>query len=193
METFARKYFDTLSALIKAIRTTDASGAEMGFYDGIRAAHGLFVSSAGSGNKLIFIGNGASAAIASHISTDLWKNGGIRGVAFNDGSLLTCVSNDCGYEHVFEKPVRMFGDPGDTLVAISSSGQSPNIIRAAQAAREMELRVITLSGFEQDNPLSSLGDLNFYVPEKSYGLVEILHHSICHCIVDAVIHYKTSE
>ena len=135
----------------------------------------------------MFIGNGASAAISSHIATDFLKNGRIRAIAFNDSTLLTCISNDIGYEHVFEKPIEMFADEGDVLFAISSSGRSENVLRGVRAARTRKCRVITLSGFDSDNPLFLLGDINFYVPAQSYGPVEIIHHSICHCILDVIM------
>jgi D-sedoheptulose 7-phosphate isomerase len=141
----------------------------------------------------MFIGNGASVAISSHMATDCWKNGGIRAVAFNDGSLLTCISNDYGYKYVFEKPIEMFADNGDILIAISSSGKSENILKGVHTAKSKECNVITLSGFKDDNPLSVMGDYNFYVPSQEYGPVEIIHHSICHSILDSIIHCTPSS
>jgi D-sedoheptulose 7-phosphate isomerase len=111
----------------------------------------------------------------------------MRAVSFNDGALLTCVGNDFGYAHVFEKPIEMFADSGDVLIAISSSGRSENILRAAAAGARTGCRVITLSGFGADNPLRRLGELNFYLPSDSYGYVEITHLAICHCILDTII------
>ena len=139
--------------------------------------------------KVIFIGNGASAAIASHQSVDYWKNGGMRAIAFNDTSLLTCIGNDYGYPFVFEKPIEMFADEGDVLIAISSSGKSDNILNGAKMARKMKCPVITMSGLKIDNPLRSLGDLNFYVPVPTcaYGFVEIAHLTLCHRFVDMII------
>jgi len=136
---------------------------------------------------VIFIGNGGSAATASHQAIDYWKNGGMRAVAFNDASLLTCVSNDFGYQHVFEKPMEMFADAGDVLFAISSSGRSENILRGVAAATIKGCHVVTMSGFAPDNPLRRAGYLNFYVPSQSYGYVEITHLSLCHCIVDCIV------
>lgn len=138
-----------------------------------------------SSNKLIFIGNGGSAAISSHMAIDFWKNGGIPAISFNDGSLLTCIGNDYGYEHVFEKPIEMFAKAGDILIAISSSGSSENILKGVQAAKEIGLFVITMSGFSDSNPLRESGDLNFYVPSGAYGLVEIAHQILSHAILDA--------
>jgi D-sedoheptulose 7-phosphate isomerase len=125
------------------------------------------------------------------MSTDFWKNGGMRAIAFNDSSLLTCLGNDYGYEDIFAKSVEMFADKGDILVAISSSGKSENILRGVHSAKSKGCNVVTLSGFGSDNPLSSLGDFNFYVPDKSYGPVEIIHQSICHCLLDAILEKKT--
>ncbi len=192
MKDFAETYYGTLSGLLRAVKVSEAGGKEEDLYSGIETACDLISSCADSGRKVVFIGNGASAAIASHMSTDYWKNGGIRSVAFNDGALLTCISNDYGYEHVFEKPVEMFADKDDVLVAISSSGKSENIIRGVRAGLNKGMRIVTLSGFETDNPLFSMGHVNFHVPAKSYGFVEIIHHSICHCILEGIVVSKTT-
>ena len=193
MRKLAKNYYKSLLALFDCIRVTDKKGHVLDFYEGIEKTAGLIMSRTGSGRKIMFVGNGASAAISSHISTDFWKNGGVKAVAFNDPSLLTCVSNDFGYRHVFEKPIEMFGDKGDILFAISSSGKSENILRAVRSARLKGCDVITLSGFKKDNPLSFLGDFNFYAPLTSYGPVEIAHHSICHCLVDIIIKKKNGQ
>ena len=149
------------------------------------------MAQAASGQKIIFIGNGGSAAISSHMAIDFWKNGGMKAISFNDGPQLTCIGNDYGYKHVFEKPIEMFADSGDILIAISSSGKSENILLGVQAAGLKGCRIITLSGFDENNPLSSIGEFNFYVPSKSYGPVEVIHHSICHCIIDTIMKGKS--
>jgi D-sedoheptulose 7-phosphate isomerase len=132
----------------------------------------------------MFIGNGGSASIASHCAIDYSKNGGIRSLCFNDGAALTCLANDLGYEQVFAQQVDMHARPGDVLVAISSGGASPNILRAVEVARQRGCFVISLSGFAADNPLRSLGDLNYHVPASRYGFVEITHLALCHAILD---------
>ncbi len=176
-----------LGALLARVEATDGVGATLALDDGLARAIDIVRAQTGAGRKVIFIGNGGSAAIASHQAVDYWKNGGMRAVAFNDSSLLTCVSNDFGYAHVFEKPIEMFADAGDVLVAISSSGQSENILRGVEAARRARCRVITLSGFQPDNPLRRLGEVNVWVPSDSYGHVEIAHLAICHSIVDTIM------
>jgi D-sedoheptulose 7-phosphate isomerase len=187
---FIENYYKTLSLLFNSIKVTDKEGNEIGFFCGIENVCSLIKLQADSGGKLMFIGNGASASIASHMSTDCWKNGGIKAVAFNDSSLLTCISNDFGYKYVFEKPIEMFADNDDILFAISSSGRSENILKGVHAAKSKECNIITLSGFKDDNPLSVMGDYNFYVPSQEYGPVEIIHHSICHSILDNMINLK---
>ena len=137
--------------------------------------------------KVILVGNGGSAAIASHQAVDLWKNGGIRAVAFNDASLLTCIGNDYGYPFIFSKPIEMFADPGDLLIVISSSGKSVNILNSVEAGRKAGCSVIGLSGFDQGNPLSKLCDVNFYLSSHSYGIVEVGHLLLIHAFIDEVI------
>lgn len=127
------------------------------------------------------------------MSCDFSKNARVRAIAFNDTALLTSISNDIGYEAVFEKPIERFADAGDILFAISSSGASANIINGVRAAYQKDCFVITLSGFQENNPLRSLGHMNYYVQQISYGPVEILHHSICHCILDSIIHEKAGD
>lgn len=189
MNNHAENFYRNLVEFLGRIRVTDEAGRPTDFSRGIDAVTGMIRSLAGD-RKLIFIGNGGSAAISSHMAVDFWKNGGIRAVAFNDSSLLTCVGNDCGYGNIFEKPIGMFADPGDILVAISCSGRSENVLLGVRAARTKGCKVVTLSGFDRDNPLSSLGDYNFHVPSHAYGQVEVIHHSICHCIFDAIMHEK---
>jgi D-sedoheptulose 7-phosphate isomerase len=118
------------------------------------------------------------------MAIDYAKNGGLRATAFNDAALLTCLANDYGYDRVFARSIELLGRPGDLLIAISSSGRSPDILQAVEAARQGSCAVVTLSGFAADNPLRQLGDLNFYVPSAAYGPVEITHLAICHAILD---------
>lgn len=186
------EYFIHLKQKLDSIQVSKEDGTEVSFVEGMEFVGDLVMEQSRKGKKLMFIGNGASAAIASHMSTDYWKNGGMRAVAFNDSSLLTCVGNDYGYKHVFEKPIEMFADSGDVLFAISSSGKSKNILLGVNAARSRNCHVITLSGFEKDNPLRPLGDFNFYVSSPDYGPVEIIHLSVCHGLLDAIIESRNS-
>ena len=181
------KFFVELGEMLGRVEASDRAGAALAYDEAMQRATDLVHGQTAAGRKVIFVGNGGSAAIASHQAVDYWKNGGMRAIAFNDPALLTCVGNDFGYPHVFEKPVAMFADAGDVLIAISSGGRSENILRAVGAGLEAGCRVVTLSGFRPDNPLRGRGELNFYVPSDSYGYVEITHLAVCHCIVDTII------
>ncbi|MES9959617.1 MAG: SIS domain-containing protein, partial [Sedimenticola sp.] len=134
--------------------------------------------------KVMIIGNGGSAAIASHLSIDLARNGGVPAMTFNEATSLTCFGNDFGYEHVFSHQVALNGDKNDLLIAISSSGASENILNAVAEARTRGCSVMTLSGFRSDNPLRSKGDLNYYVSSDHYGRVELSHMTLCHALID---------
>ncbi len=183
-------YFNQLKNILLNIEVTDGKRRTMPLDKAISKITGLIASLDRRTNKIIFIGNGGSASIASHISTDFLKNADVPAIAFNDASLLTCLSNDLGYEHVFEKPVEMLSSAGDILFAISSSGASTNILKAASRAMNNKCLAVTMSGFKPNNPLRGIGDINFYVPSHSYGYVEIAHLVVCHCIVDRVVEKK---
>jgi len=133
-----------------------------------------------AGRTLYFAGNGGSAMIASHMAIDATKNGGLRAVAFNDAASLTAISNDIGFEDIFALPLGRFGQAGDLLMTISSSGNSPNVVRALETAKRMGMHTVTLSGKRADNRSRALGDLNFYVPADRYGWVECAHQLIIH-------------
>jgi D-sedoheptulose 7-phosphate isomerase len=152
--------------------------------EGMREACDKLREIRAAGGKAILIGNGGSAAIASHHANDFGRNGGLRALAFNDGALITCLANDFSYEEAFAQAVSLHGDRDDVLIAISSSGKSPNILNAVLEARKKQLFTITFSGFAADNPLVTLGDLNFHVPSESYGIVETAHLLLLHAFVE---------
>jgi len=136
-----------------------------------------------SGGRVIFIGNGGSAAIASHMAVDYTKNGGIRAVALNDAPTLTCLANDYGYDNVFSKQLEYQATERDAVVVISSSGRSPNIFNAITKATEIGASTVTLSGMDPNNRLRQQGNVNFWVPAKDYGIVELSHLMLLHAIV----------
>lgn len=187
MKKIIRAYFNNLKNIFEAVTATGLDGRSYQFEEAIDIAIRMITDQSVCGGRLLFIGNGGSASIASHIATDFCKNAGFPAFTFNDSSLLTCISNDYGYKYVFEKPIEMFAASRDILIAISSSGESENILRGVKAAKAKGVKVITLSGFKESNPLRKLGDINFYVPSTSYGNVEIAHLSICHSLADLII------
>src|SRR3989338_2097750 len=180
-------YLSGLGEIFLKLQIADVDNKPIDLAAGLEKLINLIVQQTGKSCKVIFIGNGGSSSIASHQAIDYFKNGGMRAICFTDSSLLTCLSNDFGYQYVFEKPIEMFADQGDVLIAISSSGKSENILRGVEAGRKKGCHVITLSGFKPDNPLRNKGDMNFYVPSMSYGYVEIAHLALCHCVVDMII------
>ncbi|WP_421999462.1 SIS domain-containing protein [Reyranella sp.] len=177
-------YVEVLSSVMRSAIATDANGKEVALDFAVEWAVGAARRVTEAGGKIIFAGNGGSAGIASHMATDYSKNGGLRAWAMNDGSMLTCLANDYGYEHVFAKQIEFHGRQGDMLVAISSSGRSPNILGAVTAARRLGCTVLTLSGFKPDNPLRRTGDMNVFLDSGAYGYVEIGHLALCHAILD---------
>ncbi|HNW44740.1 MAG TPA: SIS domain-containing protein [Elusimicrobiales bacterium] len=186
MKNFADAFLESIWAGIKTARCT-AGGGDVPLGEGVAAFHDEVVKCAAAGGKVLYVGNGGSASIAGHMSADLWKNGGIKTMCFSEPSLLTCLANDLGYENVFSAPTQSYADKGDVFVAISSSGRSPNIIKAAEAALKRGCTLVTFSGFSPDNPLRRLGKLNFYVDSSVYGVVESAHSALCHAVVDSII------
>lgn len=177
-------YFQVLGGLPAAISASKSDGSEIGLEQAIEFCVAAVGDAAAKGNRILFVGNGGSAAIASHLAVDFTKNGGFPAFALNDAAMLTCVANDFSYEQVFSRQIAWQTRAGDVAFIISSSGRSANILAAAAAAREGGLTTITLSGFGASNPLRQAGDLNFYLANDLYGFVEIGHLTICHAILD---------
>jgi len=185
-------YFETLARVIRDVEVTDRSGARLALEDAFEKVTVAAHRAHDAGNTILFIGNGGSAGIASHLAIDFSKNGGLRSLAFNDPSALTCLGNDLGYQNVFAKQLDFHARAGDLLLAISSSGRSPNILAAVAAARRRQVGVVTFSGFDATNDLRRTGDVNFYVPAPEYGFVEIAHLSLCHSILDLDMGWETA-
>jgi D-sedoheptulose 7-phosphate isomerase len=190
MQNLVDGYFDELRRLAGGVVATDGEGRDVG----VAEAFGWTIETAKAthvaGNKLMFVGNGGSAAIAGHMAIDYSKNGGLRATAFNDGAALTCLGNDLGYDQVFARQIEWHARPGDLLIAISSSGRSANILNAVAEARRRDCRILTLSGFGADNPLRRLGERNLYVASREYGFVEISHLALCHAVLDLAMGWR---
>lgn len=137
--------------------------------------------------KVILVGNGGSAAMASHVAVDFTKAAKVRAINFNEPDLITCFANDYGYEKWVVEALNSYADPGDLAILISSSGKSPNIINGALKAKDMGLSVVTLSGFDRDNPLRKLGDIELWANSSAYNVVEMTHHIWLLAIVDYLI------
>ncbi len=143
--------------------------------------------------RLFFIGNGGSAAVASHMAIDYMKNGGFATFGPGDAAQVTCLGNDLGFNNVYSLPIERHGQLGDCLFAISSSGMSEDILDAVAAAKRKMMNVVTLSGFGEGNFLRGKGQVNFYVPSNQYGTVEIAHLAILHSILDEVMELERQK
>lgn len=137
--------------------------------------------------QLYFIGNGGSSAIASHMTADFMKNGRMKTCSLYDNAVITCMGNDYGYEYIFSKPLQILMNEDDLLIAISSSGNSKSIVNAIEEARKKRAKVITFSGFKEDNLIKKKGDINIYVPISKYGIVESIHNLILQQVVDNIL------
>ena len=143
-----------------------------------------------NGNKIIFFGNGGSAAIASHFSVDMTKNNSIRCVNFNESDLLTCFSNDYGYENWVKAALKFYADKGDLIILISSSGNSLNMINAAKFTKLKKNSLVTFTGFFGKNKLSKYGSINFVVNSKSFNFIENTHQYWLLTLVDILFKFK---
>ena len=136
--------------------------------------------------KIVIVGNGGSAAIASHFSVDMTKVGGIRCINFNESDLLTCFSNDYGYENWVVNALKFYADRGDMVILISSSGKSKNIVNAEKYKKNNGLKLITFTGFSKNNSINKLGHINFHVHSKNYNHIENIHQFLLLTTVDFV-------
>jgi D-sedoheptulose 7-phosphate isomerase len=161
--------------LIKSGDFTTRQGKTLSLEQGSCEALTLLGKTKDNIGNVYIIGNGGSAAVASHIHNDFCNVGGLRAMTLHDPALLTCFSNDYGYDHAYSTLIEKMAGKNDLLIAISSSGQSKNILNASLAMRACQGAVITLTGFSPNNNLRAVGDLNFWVNSNNYGLVEIAH------------------
>lgn len=185
----ALAYMDELREGMRSIVVTDHAGLSLPVAAALSNALALLerASLAPGAGKMLVIGNGGSAAIASHVAIDYMKTGDFRTTCFTDPAMLTCFANDFGYEQVYAQPVSRLGSRADVLVAISSSGRSRNILNAVAAAQRLQMPVITFSGFDEDNDLRPTGTLNFYVRSKNYRVVEAVHMALLDSMLQASV------
>ncbi len=131
-------------------------------------------------------GNGASAAIASHIANDFTKSLGCRARTFHDPAHITCFANDYGYENWLAESIRKFADEGDVVILISSSGRSENILIAAEAAAQKNVILVTLTGPSPDLRLEELANCHLSVYSNAYNIIECCHMIALSAAVDSV-------
>lgn len=175
-ESYRRK----ISSLMGQIQAEDISGRRIPVDTAFETLYQLTCALRSERKTIYCIGNGASASIASHFAADMAKNGALHTEVFSDLALLTAIGNDLGFENVFREPLSKRAVPSDMLAAVSSSGNSPNILNAVCWAREAGVRIVTFTAMSAENRLRRLGDLNFYFPAATYGDAESLHASALH-------------
>ena len=181
-------FADRLTVFNKVLSDTECSNKlnkKTDLNDGLEAITSKLQLLRDNSSHVYIIGNGGSSSIASHMMIDLLNMAKIKSHTINDPSSLTCLSNDYGYENVFSKSLDIHLSPKDVLIAISSSGESLNIINAMEIAKSKEnVFTITLTGFEHDNHLRKMGDINLWLNSKDYGIVENAHAFLLHYITD---------
>jgi len=158
----------------------------------VAASHRL-VEARSKGGCVFVVGNGGSASTASHMATDLGVGShkiglGIRAICLNDSSsVLTATANDLGFERVFAEQLSLLASHGDVLIAISASGNSPDIIAAAQLAKTTGLTVIGLTGFD-GGVLKNLSDISVHVQTRvgDYGPTEDVHLVVNHMLTEMI-------
>jgi D-sedoheptulose 7-phosphate isomerase len=176
---FLKKYLNDLSSLI----IPDEEVLE-----NILKVKDVLVNTSKNNGKVMIFGNGGSAAISSHVSVDLTKNAKIRSLNFNEADLITCFSNDYGYERWIEKAIDFYSEDKDSLILISSSGKSANMLNACKAAKNNKIsKIITLTGHEKNNPLSKEGDINLWINSKAYNFIENTHQIWLLTVCDLII------
>jgi D-sedoheptulose 7-phosphate isomerase len=183
-----REYFEEINKKIQSTTVSSSNRQLKGSFEENLAVTADFIALQIShfNSKVMLIGNGGSAAIASHGAIDFLNSVRVKAMTFLDPSVITCISNDYGYENLFSRQIEMFAESGDVLIAISSSGSSKNILNAVLAAKGRNCVVVTLSGFEPQNPLRQLGEFNLYIPSFEYGIVEVCHQIIMHSFTDYI-------
>ena len=175
-----------LQALIAAIEFTNGDSTQADLQECHDKVVTLIRRAREQGASVYLIGNGGSAAIVSHAKTDLLNVADVKAITLLEPAILTCLSNDYGYEQVFSRQIEVLANPDDILIAVSSSGQSENILNAAKVMLEKGANVITLTGFESDNPLRKMGQYNYWINSSNYTLVEIAHLFVLHHLADCL-------
>ena len=178
------RHLTDLNKKILDVSISDHEGQTIDLAAGIDKSLDLIKLVQKERKQIFFVGNGGSAGIASHLAIDYAKNGKVNSRALNDSSSLTCLANDYGYDFVFSKQLEYYANEGDLLIAISSSGESKNILNGVDEAKKKNCNVITMSGFSSGNSLRKKGQINFYIDGAEYGIVEVAHLTLLHLILD---------
>ncbi len=184
---YYQSFCRVLHRSLEAVQVSARDGQEIGIEKAFDVVCQKALAVRDAGRNMYLCGNGASAAFSNHMALDWTKAGGVPTFSFSDSALLTAMGNDLGYENAFSAPLSWYAKSGDLLVTVSSSGNSPNILKTIEVARSKGMEVLTFSGMSSDNKSRSLGDLNFYVPSATYGIAESAHQVLLHVWLDKFI------
>lgn len=180
-----RDHFEESARLAQAI-LQDAS-----FFEAMDRGVELLVNCLKSGHKIMSCGNGGSMCDAMHFAEEL--SGRYRddrdpmaAMSLSDASVMSCIGNDYGFDRVFARQIEALGKPGDVLLAISTSGQSANVLEAARAAKERGIHVLALTG-KDGGALAALADVEVRVPWSGYAdRIQEMHIKCIHAWIDAI-------
>jgi len=187
MDAVYKKAVSRFDSILNKVAVTDQAGRHLELSRAIEKIHFQLSMVSQSEGTIWIIGNGGSAAIASHIQTDLVNQCKLRAQVVHEPSLMTCHANDYGYENAYARMLKQFIRTGDLVFVVSSSGQSKNLLNAVDVALGMQVPVISFTGFSSNNLLRQKGDLNLWIPSKDYGEVEVAHLFLLHFLADAYV------
>ena len=176
-----KNYFETYNSKLKNLLTLNSKTIQS-----LNITKSLLKTVKKKKKKVLIFGNGGSAAIASHFTIDLLKNTKIRCINLNEASIITCLSNDYGYENWVKKSIEYHADKGDVIIIISSSGESKNMINACKFSKKNKISLITLTGFKEGNTISKYGKVNFWVNSKIYNHIENTHQFLLLAVIDSL-------
>lgn len=184
MKKYSLNYFEDIKEALNQLIATDGNGNVLDTDEALEKWVDVCEEKRRERGMFFFCGNGASATMAEHMSHDCFQNADFLTQTCSETSHITAISNDVSYEDVFAYRIGKMLKETDMLITISSSGNSPNVIKAIKTAKELGVFVVTVSGKKEDNQSRKLGDLNFYVPLETYGMVESAHAVLLHCWLD---------
>ncbi len=172
-------YSKYLAKIVKLIKEID--------YKNINSFVKLIKKKSKNKKNIFVFGNGGSASTANHFAVDMTKNAKIRTQTFSNDNLITCFSNDYGFEKWILNCIKSYVQKDDLVIFISVSGNSKNLVNAVKYCKKNKIYSYSLTGVKKNNQLNKLSDEYFWVNSKSYNQVEIIHHIIMLLVVDLII------
>ena len=199
MKYFPEKLYDNIGVYLDAYLDRLRSAVGAVDREQLQAAADLIVDVVSRDAMIFSCGNGGSAAIANHLACDCLKGARNRSTIrprvtslSTTMEVVTAIANDIGYDEIFSYQLTSLARPGDVLIAISSSGESPNIVKALEAARDNRVRTIAMTGFE-GGKAATMADVTLHVDGHNYGVVEDAHQSLMHTLAQYVRHRHLEE